>query len=149
MKIYACYFAGLLSLSLSNCSHHDNSPVLPAEKERIINDHLRDVLSDIPGDNPALGPNDPEDLKKTNTSQIKLSKQECRRESACSIISESCCDCRWGGRNIAVTVKNKRAIQSSRLEECKETVCPAVISNDKSCKVNKAVCKNSICELAY
>ena len=40
-------------------------------------------------------------------------------------------------------------LENERKDECKDTMCPAVISNDKSCSAIKAVCKNSICELAY
>ena len=58
-------------------------------------------------------------------------------------------NCNNGGKQIAVTLKEKESIENERKDECKDTMCPAVISNDKSCSAIKAVCKNSICELAY
>lgn len=61
-------------------------------------------------------------------------KNECAVDSDCVKVAEGCCTCSSGGKARAMPQKEAQQWERNRAAQCKETACPAVISNDPSCK---------------
>lgn len=71
----------------------------------------------------------------------------CKEDSECVIVQEGCCSCNNGGRNTAILKTDEQAWKTKLAGQCADTMCPAVISTDKTC-FNVAKCVDGKCEAA-
>ena len=65
---------------------------------------------------------------------------ECLKDSDCVLRPVNCCKCNQGG-------KLKAAPRNKPRPDCRDRLCPQVMSQDKSCTVKKAICRAGKCEL--
>lgn len=72
----------------------------------------------------------------------------CKVDSDCTLVPADCCGCEGGGKQKAILVRDKARDQKARRARCAETLCSAVVSQDSSCAVTVAVCKEGQCALA-
>jgi hypothetical protein len=73
---------------------------------------------------------------------------ECRKDADCVLVADGCCGCHEGGKQRAIPSRARAAHEKKRQGSCRETVCPAVMSQDPSCSAAAAVCKEGMCKLA-
>lgn len=71
---------------------------------------------------------------------------ECEKDNDCVSIKGDCCGCSSGGAATAVNKTHVPRWPKKLSEKCKETVCPAVISDHWTCFANPKCVKNK-CEL--
>jgi len=66
-------------------------------------------------------------------SKTEGNSKSCSADSDCVLVDEGCCNCNSGGKRTAIN-KNFMEQYNENLEaSCKDTACPAVISDDPSC----------------
>jgi hypothetical protein len=70
----------------------------------------------------------------------------CTEDSECVAVSAGCCNCNYGGSNIAINKAFQTAYEKNLSVECRQTACPAVISTDPSCFAAPS-CVNNKCTL--
>ena len=75
-----------------------------------------------------------------------VSKTYCDSDSDCVAVEADCCGCTGGGENIAITRNYTTLWEREIGRKCKDSACPAVMSQDISC-FSSAVCNNNACEL--
>lgn len=80
---------------------------------------------------------------KTNLGQFKV----CQQNSDCVAVPDGCCGCGGGGKNIAINKKFEEEYSKKIQNECNNTGCISVISNDPSCS-GIPVCDENKCDLA-
>jgi hypothetical protein len=71
----------------------------------------------------------------------------CKVDGDCAIVTEGCCGCNEGGKQRAVLAKARPAYEKRRQGLCKQTMCPALMSEDPSCVAGSAICKDGACTL--
>jgi|SRR5580704_2414259 hypothetical protein len=74
----------------------------------------------------------------------KDSLLECSTDDDCTEITQGCCSCREGGKNMAIGKKSAKKYE--RLQNCQDIMCAQVISNDETCG-QKAHCIEGQCLL--
>ena len=57
----------------------------------------------------------------------------CTADADCTLISESCCGCTAGGKNVAIRKDAAALYEAEHSQGCGNTMCPQVISNDPTC----------------
>lgn len=72
--------------------------------------------------------------------------QECTEDRQCAHVPGDCCGCAAGGTDVAINWKNFEAVGKSRQNECGDTACTMVVSNDLSCRKD-ARCVGGKCTL--
>ncbi len=72
----------------------------------------------------------------------------CKVDSDCTLVPADCCGCEDGGKQKAIPVRDEARYQKARRARCAETMCSAVVSQDSSCAITAAVCKEGQCSLA-
>jgi hypothetical protein len=72
---------------------------------------------------------------------------ECHDDTDCVLVSEGCCGCNEGGKQRAVPKKARDGYEKKRQAMCKKTMCPQLMSEDKTCEA-RAVCKDKMCALS-
>jgi hypothetical protein len=70
----------------------------------------------------------------------------CQKDEDCALVTDGCCGCHEGGKQRAIPVKAREAYEKKRKALCKETACPALMSEDPTCE-KRAVCKEGACTL--
>lgn len=82
---------------------------------------------------------------KEKTVETSKDFYSCDQDSDCVSVKADCCGCTAGGKAIALN----KAHQNGWLENlgCKDTMCPAVMSNDSSCINKEPKCENNKCKL--
>ncbi len=93
------------------------------------------ILSACQYSNEPVAKADPDDIK------------QCTTDSQCITVASSCCGCTAGGKNMAINKSEHAQWLKDRASNCKDTICPAVISQDESCSAT-AVCVKGQCELS-
>lgn len=71
---------------------------------------------------------------------------ECQKDADCVLVPDGCCGCHEGGKQRAIPARARAAHERKRQETCRETLCPAVMSQHASCEA-QAVCKEGTCAL--
>jgi hypothetical protein len=71
----------------------------------------------------------------------------CKADSDCALVIDGCCTCNAGGKQRVVPAKARRAYEKRRRTRCRNTMCPALMSEDPSCVAGSAVCKDGACTL--
>jgi hypothetical protein len=71
----------------------------------------------------------------------------CRADADCVLVTDGCCGCNEGGKQRAIPAKAREGYEKKRHAACHNTMCPALMSEDPSCVVAHAVCKEGTCGL--
>jgi hypothetical protein len=71
----------------------------------------------------------------------------CKVDGDCALVVDGCCSCTEGGKQRAVPVAARTSYESRRKAVCRQTMCPALMSEDASCLASHAVCKDGACAL--
>jgi len=71
----------------------------------------------------------------------------CKVDRDCVLVVDGCCSCTEGGKQRAVPVVARASYESRRKAICRQTMCPALMSEDASCVASRAVCKDGACAL--
>jgi hypothetical protein len=71
----------------------------------------------------------------------------CKVDRDCVLVVDGCCSCTEGGKQRAVPVAARSSYESRRKAMCRQTMCPALMSEDPSCLASRAVCKDGACAL--
>lgn len=79
-----------------------------------------------------------------NKCETKLNRRICDSDDECILVQDGCCSCSWGGKNTAVNKAHLEWWNSKIASECKDVMCPAVISNDPTC-FSEPKCINGEC----
>jgi hypothetical protein len=72
---------------------------------------------------------------------------ECQKNEDCVLVTDGCCGCHEGGKQRAIPGRAKAAYEKKRKSICRDTACPALMSDDPSCLAGEAVCKEGTCKL--
>jgi hypothetical protein len=72
---------------------------------------------------------------------------ECQDDTDCVLVTDGCCGCNEGGKQRVVPKKARENYEKKRQAICKKTMCPQLMSEDKTCEA-RAVCKNKVCALS-
>lgn len=80
---------------------------------------------------------------KKNTDDLTL----CASDSQCISVASGCCGCTAGGSNMAINKDKKEQWSKQRVSNCKDIICPAVISQDESCSATP-MCIKGQCALS-
>ena len=71
----------------------------------------------------------------------------CKVDSDCVLVAEDCCGCTAGGKQKAISKKDRTSYERDRQARCAEVMCAAVMSQDPSCAATSAACKEGKCSL--
>jgi hypothetical protein len=71
----------------------------------------------------------------------------CKVDADCALVVDGCCGCNAGGKQRAVLTKARTNYEKRRKSKCRQTMCPALMSEDASCVAGHAVCKEGNCTL--
>jgi hypothetical protein len=71
----------------------------------------------------------------------------CKVDGDCVLVVDGCCSCNEGGKQRAVPVAARTSYETRRKAVCRQTMCPALMSEDASCLASHAVCKDGACAL--
>jgi hypothetical protein len=71
----------------------------------------------------------------------------CKVDGDCVLVVDGCCSCTSGGKQRAVPIAARASYESRRKAMCRQTMCPALMSEDASCLASRAVCKDGVCAL--
>ena len=71
----------------------------------------------------------------------------CQVDSDCVLVPYDCCGCTGGGKQRALSKKDKAGYERARQARCAGTLCAAVMSQDPTCAATSAVCKEGKCTL--
>jgi hypothetical protein len=77
----------------------------------------------------------------------KAANPACRVNAECVLVAEDCCGCTGGGKQKAIPRKDKDSYERARQARCAGTLCPAIMSQDRSCSASFAICKEGQCTL--
>ena len=69
----------------------------------------------------------------------------CKVDGDCVLVVDGCCGCTEGGKQRAVPAAARTAYENRRKAMCRQTMCPALMSEDPSCVASRAVCKGGAC----
>jgi hypothetical protein len=72
---------------------------------------------------------------------------ECHDDTECVLVTDGCCGCNEGGKQRALPKNARESYEKKRQAICKKTMCPQLMSEDKTCEA-RAVCKNKVCALS-
>jgi hypothetical protein len=72
---------------------------------------------------------------------------ECHDDTDCVLVTDGCCGCNEGGKQRALPKKAREGYEKKRQAICKKTMCPQLMSEDKTCEA-RAVCKDKVCALS-
>ncbi len=73
----------------------------------------------------------------------------CGTNDDCVLVQAGACSCSYGGLNKAINKEFKEKYLEDLKKKSEEIVCPAVVSNDSSCKVTaQAICIAGKCDVA-
>jgi hypothetical protein len=75
-------------------------------------------------------------------------RSECKADAECVLVPDGCCGCNEGGKQRAVPAKARDGYEKKRKALCRQTLCPALMSEDTTCVSGHAVCKAGVCGLA-
>jgi len=71
----------------------------------------------------------------------------CQVDSDCVLVPDDCCGCTGGGKQKAVSKKDRAGSEKARRTRCAGTLCAEVMSQDPSCAATSAICKEGKCTL--
>jgi hypothetical protein len=71
----------------------------------------------------------------------------CQANSDCVLVPADCCGCTGGGKQKAVSKKDRAGSEKARRARCAGTLCAEVMSQDPSCAATSAICKEGKCTL--
>lgn len=73
------------------------------------------------------------------------SERRCTADDQCVLVTEDCCGCNGGGRQIGVNKAKLEALGARRVSLCAGIACPAQMSDDASCDAHSARCVSGMC----
>jgi hypothetical protein len=82
----------------------------------------------------------------TEDESQRIDFYSCNQDSDCIKVEGGCCGCNWGGKATAINKNFEQEWEDKLLDECREIMCPAVISDDPSC-FKEPKCVNNKCVL--
>ena len=71
----------------------------------------------------------------------------CEQDIDCIPITEECCDCNQGGRQIAINRKYYKDGLDERSDQCLLASCQNAVSTHISCTKGKATCVSGQCQM--
>jgi hypothetical protein len=71
----------------------------------------------------------------------------CKVDSDCFLVPDDCCGCTGGGKQKALSKKDRAGSERARQARCADTLCAEVMSQDPSCTATAAICKEGKCTL--
>jgi hypothetical protein len=71
----------------------------------------------------------------------------CKVDADCALVVDGCCGCNAGGKQRAVLTAARKNYEKKRKVKCRQTMCPALMSEDPSCVAGHAICKEGSCTL--
>jgi hypothetical protein len=71
---------------------------------------------------------------------------DCKTDADCVVVPDDCCACEQGGKQRAISRKQKDTYEKDRKKRCAKTECIEMMSQDPSC-TQHALCGAGICEL--
>lgn len=74
-------------------------------------------------------------------------RQGCQSDDDCQIVRGDCCGCSAAGTKSVILSRFVYDASLCEIEKCQMTMCAQMISTDKSCLLNRAMCNNGKCEL--
>ena len=72
---------------------------------------------------------------------------QCHLDSDCALVPDGCCGCNEGGKQRAIPAAARDTYERKRKTACRNSACPALMSEDASCVSPHAVCKEGKCGL--
>jgi hypothetical protein len=76
---------------------------------------------------------------------VTLDERRCTANADCALITEDCCGCDSGGKQVGVRKDAIAELGARRTPICSQVVCSQQLSDDDSCDARRARCMEGQC----
>jgi hypothetical protein len=105
------------------------------------------VLFAVAGLSALLGAGGVDGAPRKAKSPARGAAAECQADTECVLAPDGCCGCNEGGKQRALPARARDAYEKKRKAVCRNSACPALMSEDASCVSGHPVCTAGKCTL--